>query len=264
VYDTGIGIGDRDLARLFERWMQAGSTLARRHHGTGLGLAISAKLVELHHGRIWVKSMPGVGSIFGFSIWLSLPTETASSMEESLEVPRVFDHAQSAFPSPALPIVVDLNQIGRKAIASLLTSLNHDCWLQSSIAEALNTANRLNAGYRAPIVFLIDENVLHQHFQRTTNSSVAESTTSTSPSVDICSPVSKSVISSLQKLGSIVLLTRRKGNSSFPPEWFTHTLRKPIKLASLDRVLNEITRISRIEKENTGTTYSFRSSKVGL
>jgi PAS domain S-box-containing protein len=68
VRDTGIGIPEDRMSRLFLPFSQVDSSLARRYDGTGLGLAISSRLVELMGGRIWAESKTGVGSQFHFSI----------------------------------------------------------------------------------------------------------------------------------------------------------------------------------------------------
>lgn len=68
VQDTGIGIRPEHHELIFQEFAQVDSTASRSHHGTGLGLAIARRLVELHDGRIWVESEPGVGSTFVFVI----------------------------------------------------------------------------------------------------------------------------------------------------------------------------------------------------
>ena len=67
VADTGIGIAPEDQASVFEEFRQIG-TADKKAEGTGLGLALSRKFIELHGGRIWVKSQLGVGSTFTFSL----------------------------------------------------------------------------------------------------------------------------------------------------------------------------------------------------
>jgi signal transduction histidine kinase len=68
VRDTGIGVPPEDLERIFESFQQGKSGMSGKYQGTGLGLAISRQLVEMHGGRIWVKSVPGQGSTFIFTI----------------------------------------------------------------------------------------------------------------------------------------------------------------------------------------------------
>ena len=71
VADTGIGIREDDLARLFEPFQQLDNPVVRSAGGTGLGLAISKKFVELHGGRIWAESRENQGSTFHFTLPLT-------------------------------------------------------------------------------------------------------------------------------------------------------------------------------------------------
>jgi signal transduction histidine kinase len=68
VADTGVGIAAEDHEAVFEEFRQVGTDYARKHEGTGLGLALARRFVELHGGRIWVKSQLGHGSTFTFAI----------------------------------------------------------------------------------------------------------------------------------------------------------------------------------------------------
>ncbi len=70
VKDTGIGIDESHLHKIFDAFEQVDSSRAKRYKGTGLGLALCKNLVELHGGVIWAESVPGEGSIFSFTIAL--------------------------------------------------------------------------------------------------------------------------------------------------------------------------------------------------
>jgi two-component system CheB/CheR fusion protein len=64
VTDTGIGIAENDIPKLFQPFTQVDSTLSRQYDGTGLGLALTEQLIKLHNGEIYCTSTLGVGSCF--------------------------------------------------------------------------------------------------------------------------------------------------------------------------------------------------------
>jgi signal transduction histidine kinase len=68
VSDTGIGIAPKDQEAIFEEFRQVGSDEARKVEGTGLGLTLTKKFVEMHGGKIWVRSEVGKGSAFTFTL----------------------------------------------------------------------------------------------------------------------------------------------------------------------------------------------------
>ncbi|HSE85957.1 MAG TPA: GAF domain-containing protein [Candidatus Binatia bacterium] len=68
VSDSGIGIAPEDQATIFEEFRQVGGDYAHKKEGTGLGLTLAKKFVELHGGKIWVKSEVGKGSTFTFTL----------------------------------------------------------------------------------------------------------------------------------------------------------------------------------------------------
>lgn len=71
VTDTGVGIVPGDQPAVFEEFRQVGAA-AKKIEGTGLGLAISKKFIELHGGKIWVRSELGAGATFTFTLPLPL------------------------------------------------------------------------------------------------------------------------------------------------------------------------------------------------
>jgi len=68
IEDTGIGIKEEELDKIFDKFVQVDFTLVRQYEGTGLGLSIAKGLVELHKGTIWVTSKYGSGSKFCFTL----------------------------------------------------------------------------------------------------------------------------------------------------------------------------------------------------
>lgn len=77
VTDTGIGIPEQELNRIFDRFYQVESHLVRNEGGMGLGLSIARGMVELHGGRIWAESVEGRGSRFTFTLPISWKDATA-------------------------------------------------------------------------------------------------------------------------------------------------------------------------------------------
>jgi signal transduction histidine kinase len=85
VADTGVGIEADSIESLFEPYVQAHSSIARRYGGAGLGLAISRRLARLLGGEITVSSTPGVGSTFRLSLPVDPPlAEAANSLAVAL------------------------------------------------------------------------------------------------------------------------------------------------------------------------------------
>src|SRR5262245_28126576 len=111
VTDTGPGIPPAKQRLIFDSFVQADSSMARRFGGTGLGLAISARLVELMGGRIWVESEVGKGSTFHFTACFGLHSEpVAKPKAERIDL-------------EALPVlVVDDNETNRGILAEMLTN----------------------------------------------------------------------------------------------------------------------------------------------
>ncbi|MYB50052.1 MAG: HAMP domain-containing protein [Dehalococcoidia bacterium] len=73
VADTGEGIRQRDLPKIFDRAYRADPARHRESGGAGIGLSIAKGIIEAHGGRIWVESEPGRGSVFSFTLPKSVP-----------------------------------------------------------------------------------------------------------------------------------------------------------------------------------------------
>jgi signal transduction histidine kinase/CheY-like chemotaxis protein/HPt (histidine-containing phosphotransfer) domain-containing protein len=113
VRDTGIGMDQEQLGRLFQEFSQADGSTTRQYGGTGLGLAISHKLVGLMDGRIWADSQPGQGTRFSVALRLArAPAQPLPALPPALATLRV--------------LVVDDLAATRLALQNLLRALGVD------------------------------------------------------------------------------------------------------------------------------------------
>jgi PAS domain S-box-containing protein len=118
VSDTGIGVEEHDLPRLFQRFSRIETTHARTHEGSGIGLALTQELVKLHGGTIDVQSTPKVGTTFRVQIPLGhahLPKEQikpsrdrgASFSSADAFVEEASQWLPSGNQTPPAPVTVD-------------------------------------------------------------------------------------------------------------------------------------------------------------
>ncbi|MBC9785185.1 response regulator [Heliobacterium chlorum] len=140
VTDTGIGIKEGLVHCLFSPFVQGDTSTARKFGGTGLGLAISKQLVELMGGEIGVKSVPGKGSTFWFSIpFRTISTEAPPHMDEFLESKM----ASQEKPYPLWEIeqpllLVEDNRVNQKLAVTLLNKLGFIVHVANNGTEALH------------------------------------------------------------------------------------------------------------------------------
>ncbi|MCT7966157.1 MASE1 domain-containing protein [Laspinema sp. D1] len=160
ITDTGIGIAEDKLERIFESFEQAEGSTGRMYGGTGVGLAIAKQLVELHGGQIWVKSRLGEGSKFSFTLPLSgekvanssetLPLlkqfATADLNLETLEPRAVASHQGSA-----KLLIVDDEPINLQVLVNMLSLQNYTVIQAKNGIEALEL---LHKGFKPDLVLL--------------------------------------------------------------------------------------------------------------
>lgn len=138
VRDTGCGISEEEIGKIFTDFEQFGQVLVKSHEGTGLGLAICKRLVELMGGVIWVDSTPDKGSSFFFVILLKDPEQ--QSTEHQKVIPQIRNrHGQV--------LLVDTGGINSEIAATLLNSLGYIGVQAKSVDEALALCHNAATGY---------------------------------------------------------------------------------------------------------------------
>jgi PAS domain S-box-containing protein len=140
IKDTGIGIPENKMSRLFLSFSQVDASTTRRHGGTGLGLAISKRLVEMMGGRIWVESEPGIGSTFHFTI-LSKETQIKPPVrDESVG----WTETESIMRRGCVPriLLAEDNVVNQKVMLRMLGKLGYGADVVSSGLKVLQALER--------------------------------------------------------------------------------------------------------------------------
>ncbi|MFW2588006.1 ATP-binding protein [Sagittula sp. SSi028] len=118
VTDTGVGITEDNLRRIFDDFVTVDSSYQRRSAGTGLGLGISQRLAGALGGRLDAESEPGDGSVF----WLSLPLAPPPDAVLLPPLPRKTD---AEIPPPLDVLVIEDNPINREVASQMLQRDGH-------------------------------------------------------------------------------------------------------------------------------------------
>lgn len=133
VIDTGAGIAEDDIHKIFEDFVSLDSSYERRTGGTGLGLGIARRLVRSMGGDIWCRSSLGNGARFHFEI----PVENAAPKT----LAATEEKTQLVMPQKSKDLLlVDDNEINRNLLSAMLKRLGHNVMLAASGPEAIRLA----------------------------------------------------------------------------------------------------------------------------
>ena len=142
VKDTGVGLTEEQISRLFQSFSQADASTTRQYGGTGLGLAISKSLAELMQGTVGVTSTPGVGSTF----WFTACFKKSSRIRNWVPAPDLRSRHV---------LVVDDNGNARLVLTDLLESMTFRVETVASGVEAIHAVNAADrAGDTFDLIFM--------------------------------------------------------------------------------------------------------------
>lgn len=132
VQDSGRGISEKDITRLFQKFQQVGSTVDQE--GSGLGLVITKSLVELMGGKITLNSILGQGTL----VKIDIPMENGQKIVERPQESSI----DIAFNPASSILVVEDNEINQEVAKAILASVGCDIEIASSGEQALRMVNK--------------------------------------------------------------------------------------------------------------------------
>jgi two-component system sensor histidine kinase/response regulator len=144
VKDSGIGMTEEQVNKLFQPFQQADLSTTRKFGGTGLGLAICKKIVEMMDGELTVTSQDGIGSEFSFNAFFSLSNEEANSITkvESIAGMRA--------------LLVDDSDSARIVLEEMLSSFGFEVIMTDNAKEAIEIFEKENAANRPLSLLVVD------------------------------------------------------------------------------------------------------------
>ncbi|CCQ12836.1 hypothetical protein PALB_37760 [Pseudoalteromonas luteoviolacea B = ATCC 29581] len=133
VIDTGIGMTDKQVENLFNRFSQADASTTRKYGGTGLGLAIIRQLVELMDGEVKVISKEGQGTTFSVSLPIKEEIQQEKKITETLVPPDLTN---------TLILLAEDNKINQTVFCAMLKRTNAEIIIANDGVEAVALANK--------------------------------------------------------------------------------------------------------------------------
>jgi signal transduction histidine kinase len=136
VSDTGVGISEEKLSKLFSKFTQVDDSPTRRFGGTGLGLAICRELTHLMGGQVEVESSPGAGSVFHVRLPMPYIGRTSERDDEAIAAPpkRILEGMSAR---RIRILAAEDNPINQKVLAALLAPLELDLTMVDNGQQAL-------------------------------------------------------------------------------------------------------------------------------
>ncbi len=144
VADTGIGIPEEAMGRMFQSFSQADAATSRKYGGTGLGLAISKRLAEAMGGTMWVESagIPGQGSTFHLTIATSAAADQTAANGSGPGSGKLDLDPEHAANHPLRILLVEDNVVNQKLATRLLGRMGYAADLAGNGIEAIEAVGR--------------------------------------------------------------------------------------------------------------------------
>ncbi|MDX1450971.1 MAG: response regulator [Oleiphilaceae bacterium] len=156
VADTGIGMPQEKLDKIFDPFQQVDGTITRRFGGTGLGLAIVKKLVTIMHGQISVDSVIDQGSTFTLDIPIALAEPPKSRPEFPLLSEQLIRDALQQ------SLVVDDSEVNRRWLKDMIAAWGGQADTAPDAATALRMLSQADQQQRPYRLLLVDKNMPNQ------------------------------------------------------------------------------------------------------
>ncbi len=134
VSDTGIGLNEKQILKLFSAFSQADSSVTRKYGGTGLGLAISRNLAQMMQGDMWVESEEGHGATFYF-------TATFTFCPDTMELEKELQRSQHTVQGVGHLLLVEDNEINQLIAEELLQNVGYTVDTAANGKQALEMAH---------------------------------------------------------------------------------------------------------------------------
>jgi CheY-like chemotaxis protein len=148
VKDTGIGLTDKEISKLFEPFTQADSSLTRKYGGTGLGLAISKNIIEMMDGSVHLSSVKDRGTTVHFTVTFGEARESdlehikPVAVEQPADIAIQRDNADYLNTDSPTILLVEDNEINRLFFIRLLESQGFECDIAKNGVEAVEACRK--------------------------------------------------------------------------------------------------------------------------